>query len=107
MSPSYLTRSMEMPALLKALMNASVLLFITYASAISAALVFPSWGMPTVGALPPVLQLLLLFAVCAQLTHTQETEDDVCSRVLLLVATESAQGSSNFNFNGSVISSPC
>lgn len=41
-------------------------------------------------------------ALCARLTSMQEAEDDVCIRVLTVVAITSAQGSSNFSFNDSV-----
>lgn len=58
--------------------------------------------MPTAAALPLVLPRLLLFAVCVSLTKTREAEDDVCTRLLPLVETTSAQESSNFYFNDSV-----
>lgn len=93
---------METAALLKGLVNVSALLWGSQASVTSATPFFPSQGVPAAAALPPVPPLLLLFAVCVPLTHTREAEDDVFSRLLPLVATASAQESSNFNFNDSV-----
>lgn len=45
-------------------------------------------------------------AICARLTSMQEAEDNVCIRVLALVAIMSAQISSNFSVNASV-TLPC
>ncbi|KAL0616525.1 Myosin regulatory light chain 10, partial [Plecturocebus cupreus] len=47
------------------------------------ALAFPTQGLQTTAALPPVLRLFLPSAVCAQLASTHEEEEDVCIKVLL------------------------
>ena len=59
--------------------------------------------MPRVVALPPIVWLPLLSAICAQLNNTQEVEDGACIQVLPLVVSESVQDSSSFHVNGSLI----
>lgn len=98
----YLMCSVETPASLKGLMNMSARLLVTQGTCRLCHSGFPISGMPRVAALPPVFWLPLLSRLCLA-DQQQEAEDDVCIQGLPSVAPESAQGSSSFHFNGSVI----
>ena len=86
--------SMKTPALLKGLVNMSALPSASQASVISATLVS---GVPTARVLLPVLRLFLLPSMPSWPTHRRQR---VMSALRCwLVATASAQGSSNFHFS--------